>query len=328
MSDPTASAATPDDSGQADFAAFEAAENAIAIGKEPPAPVAAPAVDPEADDQDAAEAAPAAEAKATPTPTPEKPISKRQQQINDLIRARAESDQRAQRLEAEIAEIKAKSAPKEEKTPEAEKPAIVDPSDPEPDEAKFDTYREYTIAAAKWAIRQAKREEAEAAKEAKAAESKASSEKEFQTRIDTWTERRDAFADKTPGFADKTATYLDGVTAGTPIGDTLMESEVGPQVALYLATHPDEADRIARLAPLSAIRALGKLEAMFDSPMTSASASAGPAARTVTKAPAPPMTLSARLADPADPVDAAIDRGDYSTFEREENRRAIAAASR
>lgn len=283
--------------------------------------------DPEADEQDAAEAvaeaAPAVEAKAVPTP--EKPVSKRQQQINDLIRSRAESDQRAAKLEAEIAELKARAAPAAEPKP-AEKAPVVDPGDPEPTEDQFDTYKAFVKEQARWEIRQARREEKAAEAEAKAAEKQAADAAEFTTRTDTWAQRRDAFAAKTPEFTEKAKPFLDRVRAGTVIGDAILDSEVGPELALYLATHPDEVSRIVQLSPASALRALGKLEAQFDSEMTSASASAGPAARTVTKAPAPPTTLSARSADPADPVEAAVASKDFRAFEAEANRRDLAAS--
>ena len=105
-----------------------------------------------------------------------------------------------------------------------------------------------------------------------------------------------------------------------------MDSPGGPALAWHLVTHPEDLDRIARLGPIQQIRALGKLEAQYDtdSATTSTSASAGPAAKTVTTAPAPPTHLAARTADTGDRARAALDRGDFSAFEAEENRKALA----
>ncbi len=321
MSEPNAD--TPATEQPTDFAAFEARHNAIAAGETPPAepePTPAPVADP--DEEPESEPAPAPVSAAAPTP--EKPVSKRQQQINDLIRARAESDRRAEDLAAKLAAIEARTAPKEPaKEPEAA--PVVDPTDPEPQEASFDDYRAFVKAQAKWEIRQARREADAEAETRQRATSEATRRADLAQRESTWSERRDAFAATTPDFATKAIPFLDHVFSGTPIGDVIVESEVGPQIALYLATHPDEADRIARLAPISALRALGKLEAKFDTP-TSASASAGPAAKTVTSAPAAPTTLSARSAAPADPAADALATGDFERWEAEENRKALQAA--
>lgn len=323
MSDPIADTPAPDPTPDATFLAFEASENRRATGASDPepAPVAAPAADPDADDAD--EPAPAATA-AKAEPTPEKPVSKRQQQINDLIRKATEADLRAQALEAKMAALDKGNAKAEPvKAPEAA--PVTDPGDPEPQEAAFEDYRTFVKAQARWEIRQAKREaDAETAK-FQQAHAETAQREEFQARAQTWIGRREAFVAAHPDKADRMMAFLDGVHAGTPIGDVILESEVGGEVADYLAANPTEADRIARLAPVSALRALGKIEAKFDSTLTSASASAGPAAKTVTTAPAPPMTLAARSARPADPAAAALARGDFEAWEAEENRKALAA---
>lgn len=266
----------------------------------------------------------AAEPVADKSYTPPSPKSKRtakdQEFINERIRTSVREATEA--LQKELADLKAKAAPAAEPKAEPKAP-VTDPKDLEPKEADFEDYPSFIRATSRWAVRQDKREADAAAAEAKKLDEATASEREFTTKVSTWVERRDAFAAATPDFTKATA-FLDQTKAGTPIGDVILESEVGPQLALYLATHPEEVERITRLAPISALRELGKLEAKFDTP-TSASASAGPAAKTVTTAPAPPTTLSARSADPSDPVAAAVARGDYSAFEAEENRKATAA---
>ncbi len=264
---------------------------------------------------------------------PEKTLSKRQQkehakqqEINDAIRSRAEAEQRAEKLEARLKELEAKAPVAEPKTT----PAATGTPETFPafdiwlatagNEAK--TFEDFIDARADWRY-----DQRAAAEQKKAAEREAQTS--FETKRKTWIQRRDAFAAKTPEFVETAGAFLDRgydagyIRSGTPIGDALMESEVGPELALYLATHPQEVERIVRLAPISALRALGKLEALVDT--TIGTASAGPAAKLVTTAPAPPTTLSARSADPADPVAAAVARGDFSAFEAEENRKALSA---
>jgi hypothetical protein len=119
----------------------------------------------------------------------------------------------------------------------------------------------------KWEIRQDRRETeaaASAAKERDAETARAASEKKA---IDTWFSRRDAFAEKDPSFSAKAGPLLDSLMSGTLLGDAIIESEFGPQMALHLATHPEEITRISGLSVNGALRALGKIEMMFESPV-------------------------------------------------------------
>jgi len=53
----------------------------------------------------------------------------------------------------------------------------------------------------------------------------------------------------------------------TPLTPTMrqaiMESDAGPKLAYYLASHPDEAEAIAASTPLKAVRALMRIEDSF-----------------------------------------------------------------
>ncbi len=328
MSDPAATPSTP----AATFAAFEAAENAREMGQEPPAPATPAEPVEEADDDEpegadapaAAEPTPEKPVTAAPQPTPEKPVSKRQQHINELARKAAEAEQRSAKLEAKLAEVEARlSKPVE---PIAAKPEpvkaepIIDPKDPEPVEANFDDWGKYLRAVAEWDRRQERRAEA-------AAKAARDSEQSFAQKRDSWIDRREAFRATDPTFDTHAMPFLARVPPNTPLYDVLMDSPVGPQLALHLATHPEDVTRIGALHPIQQLRELGKLEAKFDTPeTTSASASAGPAAKTVTTAPTPPTTLAARSAEPVDRVGAAVARGDFLAFAAEEDRKALAAS--
>ncbi len=316
MSEP---AVTPAADPAADFAAFEARENALAVGETPAAEPAKP--EPVAPSV-------AAEPEPDKSVTPPSPTSKRterrqlrdQEQINETIRRAVTEATEAteRRLRAELGK------PAVEAKPEPAAP-IVDPKDPEPQESEFDDYRKFVQAVARWEIRQEKREAAAEAEKTKATDAETAQRTQFHERASTWIQRRDAFAAVTPEFEAKAVPYLDTITANTPIGDVLLESEVGPQMALYLATHPEEAQRIDALPPVSALRALGKLEARFDTPTSASATAAGPAAKTVTTAPAPPTTLASRSATPADPAAAALANGDFAAWEEAENRKAVLA---
>lgn len=296
-----------------DFAAFEARENAVAAGETPPAePTPAPDPEPEPE-PDPDEPEPAAEAAPV---VPERKISKRQEHLNNLERRAAEAEAARAELAARLAAVEARTKPAEDPKPDPKDE--FQPTRPKPTEAEFETYADFTEAMADWKLDQREAKAAFEADKKQRAEAETQQRESFRTVRDAWSARRNAFTAKHPAKAERLLSFLDHVHAGTPVGDTIMESEVGAELADYLAEHPDEAERIARLAPVSALRALGKLEASLEP--THASAPAQPAAKTVTTAPAIPHTLAARSADPADPVRAAVERGDYSAFEAEANR--------
>lgn len=276
-------------------------------------PAAAPAaVEPAAEaDEDDADEAPAPVAAAPVVEA--KPVSKRQQQINDLIRSRAEADAKAAALEAKIAALEGKSKTATPETAQEAIAATVEPTSAKPKIEDFESIDAYMEALTDWKIEQ--RESVTRANAAKTA-----AQRELETRAGSWIQRRDAFFATQDAAAVATAgKFLEGVSSGTPLGDVLIESPVGPQVALHLATHPDDADRIARLAPLAQIRELGKLEGKFDTQPTARAQEA--AVKTVTTAPAPPTTVTAATGSTVDDVTDAIDRGDFRAYEAAANRR-------
>jgi hypothetical protein len=274
---------------------------------------------------DAAPAPAAKPAEAAPAPVDEaaKPeaeaaapgVSKRQQQINDLIRRATVAEQEAAQLRDQVARG-AQPAGKPAEAPAAPATA-ADPSDPKPTVDAFDTYEEYVFEAAKWTVRQEQRAAHQAA-QAHAAHA------EFTQRMSGWAERHKAFAASNPAYIEKAQPFLDRVFPGTPIGDVLADSPVGPQLALHLAEHLDEAERIARLHPIHALRELGKLEAKFENVAPAASAAPAPV-KAVSDAPVPPTTLGTGSAEPADAIEAAVARKDFRAYAAEANRQELAA---
>lgn len=246
-------------------------------------------------------------------------LSKRQQERNELIRSRVEAEQRAADLEARLAALEKPAPVTEPAKPvaaavPAEKFLDFDQWIAQPDNGEKD-YGDYIDARARHVLaveRAAERAEAKA-QEAQTAQSE---------KIATFIQRRDAFAATEPDFNAQALPFLKAVRPSTPLYDTLIDSPVGPQLAWHLVTHPEDFTRIGALNPIQQLRELGKLEARLDpteSPRTSASA--GPAAKHVTTAPVPPTTLSARSADPADPLDAALKDRDFRRYEAEANAR-------
>ncbi len=320
MSDP---AVTPAAEPEADFAAFEARENALAVGETPapkPPPPAEPTPEPEPD------AEPAPDKSVTPPQTDskrtERRVSRQQEQINETIRRAVTEATEAteRRLRAELGK------PAEAVTPEpAAKADEFQFTKPRPTEAEFETYPDFIEALAEWKSDQRDAKRAFEAEKTQRTQAEMSQREEFHAKASAWIGRRDAFLAKNPAKTDALTTFLDDVRAGTPLGDVIIESEVGAEIADYLSSNPTEAERIARLPPIKQLLALGKIEDRFNDTTSASATTAGPAAKTVTTAPAPPTTLASRSATPADPAAAALANGDYAAWEAEENRKAVLA---
>jgi len=116
---------------------------------------------------------------------------------------------------------------------------------------------------------------------------KAKADFERQASARNYQVRAQAEAAKTPDFYEKMK-FFDQVAAPEALATAILESEVGPQVAYFLATNLKEYNRISRLSPVGQIKELGKLE----DKLTAASASA-PVVKKQPPKPLTPVTGSA-----------------------------------
>ncbi len=75
-----------------------------------------------------------------------------------------------------------------------------------------------------------------------------------------WKERSEAYAKDHPGFAERV--YGDDVPFSDALTDLILDIEIGPQIADYLALpeNRDELSRLNKLSPSAAGREIGKLE--------------------------------------------------------------------
>jgi len=103
-------------------------------------------------------------------------------------------------------------------------------------------------------------------------------------------ERILALADRYP---DIEARIFDNANPVSPVmAEVLQDSERGPEIAYFLATHREEAQRIKSMSPPLAAYALGRIEATLDAPKP----------RTQSHAPPPPNILKgARATAQKDP---------------------------
>lgn len=98
--------------------------------------------------------------------------------------------------------------------------------------------------------------------------------------------------------------------------EVIAESEVGPQIGIYLAKHPDESAAIAAMSPIAAARALGRIEAQLSAPVAPRPSPPKP----IPKAPAPVSTLR-----PAAPIKKDLGEMDMHEYIAERNRQRKAA---
>jgi hypothetical protein len=149
-----------------------------------------------------------------------------------------------------------------------------------PQSKDFDTYEAYVEALTDWKLATAKAADAKAASERAAAEANAAKGLAWNARVEE--------AKKLPGLED----FEDVMTeaAKLPISEamhvTIFESERGPELAYHLATHPEEVARIAKLGPLAAASAIGRIEAGLPSATAKAPTAKSAAAKPLPKPPA------------------------------------------
>jgi hypothetical protein len=89
----------------------------------------------------------------------------------------------------------------------------------------------------------------------------------------------------------------------------------------HLATHLDEARKLARLSPTAALVAIGQLDAQLTQQTTPT-----PLPNTITSAPPPPPQIRQRASVPASDIDAALAAHDFRRYKELANARDIAAA--
>jgi hypothetical protein len=131
--------------------------------------------------------------------------------------------------------------------------------------------------------------------------------------IDTYQGRVTEFVKQTPDFQEVLAD-ADDVQLAPEVMHAIVDSEVGPQIAYYLAKNVSEVDRINKLPQGKRLIEFGKLEAKLSAP---AQAKAQP--KVVSKAPAPINTVSGTKAivqkSPED-----MSQGEYNAWRSEQLR--------
>lgn len=124
-------------------------------------------------------------------------------------------------------------------------------------------------------------------------QSNAQKAQESQQRQQAVTERQQKFGARLSAYESENPGKWELATRAPinytePMLEVVQNSEVGPQIAVYLAENLDRADEISRMSPYAAAAALGHIEAIMGAAKT---ATPPRPPKTVTQAPPPPSQV-------------------------------------
>lgn len=213
-----------------------------------------------------------------------------------------------ERKDAEIARLREELATKSAGTPKQDFPSETGaPAKPKMDD--FNTYQEYEEAKDKYY-------EDLADYKADQKVSKAFQTRDQQSQIQqknaTYEQKVAEFAKETPDFKQS----LDNLFAEYEIPETMVsaviDSDMGPEVAYYIAKNPEIAERMTHMGILQLNKEIGKIEAKLEM-------SKKPEAAVTTKAPRPISPVSKSSSTTKDPSEMPYE--DYVKFRESQLRR-------
>lgn len=117
--------------------------------------------------------------------------------------------------------------------------------------SKFATDDDYIEALTDWKAKQAISKREQEAAQARAEADSAETARQ-------WSQRQDAVMKALPDYAEVIG--KSEVQVPEHVHFAILESEQGPQIAYYLALHPEEARRIVQMTPIRAIKRIAALE--------------------------------------------------------------------
>lgn len=212
----------------------------------------------------------ASETEVKTEPIKEEPIPKGvQKRIDRAVRQKYEAEARANEFERRLNQFE-----QQQRQPAQQK------AEGEPRIEHFENIEDYVSAKAAFVADQriqhtlTTRERAEAEQRAQAAQKQSA---------DNWNKRVQLATAELPDFEDVVASS--DIRFNEPsVLQAIQESNIGPKIAYYLASNPDEADEIAQMRGSSAIRAIGRIEAKLELGKASITKAPPPIEPTGTKA--------------------------------------------
>jgi hypothetical protein len=161
---------------------------------------------------------------------------------------------RAQEAEAKARELEERLKSYEAGNTQQPKQETVKSED-KPQASQFNDAFEYAEALAEWSAENAlkQRDEQEAQRKAQEAQEKV---------LKTWNEKIEKAKADLPDF-DRMVKSSD-IVVSDPIRDSILESDVGPQLLYHLASNEDFAKELTEMPVAKALKELGKLEAKLE----------------------------------------------------------------
>lgn len=194
-----------------------------------------------------------AEEQAKPDEKKEDPIPKGvQKRIDRAVREKYEAQAEAKMLKERLDRI-------EQNINQQQRVANpIDNSEPRID--NFDDFDKYVAAKAEW-IASKKINETLQERERRIAEERVAAA-HYKT-VDSWNQKLEKATAELPDFEEVLSSS--DVPMSDFMRDAIIDSDLGPKVAYWLANNPDEAKKIASMSPLATVKAIGRIEERLES---------------------------------------------------------------
>jgi len=190
---------------------------------------------------------PEAEAEANTEQTIEKRSDKLNKRFDKVTQRAKDAEARSVELENRLKEYEAKATPQQE--------PVRATIEGKPQASQFNDAFEYAEALAEWSAENAlkQRDAEEVQRKAKKAQDKV---------LNNWNEKIAKAKNTLPDF-DKMVQSSTTVVSNE-IRDSILESDVGPQLLYFLASDENFAKKLTEMPLVKALREIGKLEARFE----------------------------------------------------------------
>ena len=175
----------------------------------------------------------------------EKPKDKLNKRFEKVSRKAEEAEAKAREYENRLKEYEARGT----------EPAVKKVVEGKPDASQFNDAFEYAEALAEWSAENAlkQRDEQEAVRKQQAEQEKITK---------SWNKKLDKAKAQYSDFDDVVKSA--NTVVSNEIRDSILESDVGPQLLYFLASDEDFAKKLTEMPVIKALKEIGKLEARFE----------------------------------------------------------------
>ena len=175
----------------------------------------------------------------------EKPKDKLNKRFEKVSRKAEEAEAKAREYENRLKEYEARVT----------EPAVKKVVEGKPDASQFNDAFEYAEALAEWSAENAlkQRDEQEAVRKQQAEQEKITK---------SWNKKLDKAKAQYSDFDDVVKSA--NTVVSNEIRDSILESDVGPQLLYFLASDEDFAKKLTEMPVIKALKEIGKLEARFE----------------------------------------------------------------